>query len=216
MAKKIDMCGRVFGRLTVIEEKGREENNGEVMWLCKCSCGSETIVMGGSLRSGRTTSCGCVHKERTIETHTIHGCASRSGKHPAYNSWDNMKQRCGNPGKKEYELYGARGIIYDPRWEDFSIFWEDMKDAWQEGLEIDRIDTNGNYCKENCRWTTAKINNRNRRTTLFITAWGETRSLGDWCEAFGLDYNRTYQRISRDKWPAETALAMAPKKKTNN
>lgn len=127
-------------------------------WVCLCDCGVEFMAYSGCLRSGDTVSCGCRKLEHIRENFTNHGKASSQ----VYRIWAGMIQRCSNIGAPSYKLYGGRGITYDPRWERFENFYEDMGDR-PEGMSLDRIDVNGNYCKENCRWATAGVQNFNKR-----------------------------------------------------
>ena len=155
-----NLTGQRFGRLTVIE---RAENNkcGNTMWLCKCDCGNTTIAQGTHLKSHHTQSCGCFQKDISTKHHQSH---SR-----LYYVWRSMKYRCYNKNHKNYKDYGGRGISIDPRWKDFAAFrdWA-MANGYDETAPygqctIDRIDTNGNYCPENCRWTDMKTQRQNQR-----------------------------------------------------
>lgn len=162
--KKRELKGKIFGRLTVISEHGRS-NAGKVKWLCKCLCGKEIVCISGNLISGTTTSCGCY----MLEQQTKHG----DHKTKFYGVWRDMRYRCNSPSCSQYYNYGGRGIKVCPEWEDYLIFKRDMFDSYQEGLSIDRIDTNGDYKKSNCKWSTQKEQNRNqRRNNIIDTEWG--------------------------------------------
>ena len=154
---KNDLTGKVFSRLTVTKELGKESSKTWV--LCSCSCGVLNVkVRKDQVQSGNTKSCGCLYKEDRGTYSYRHGMSGT----PTYFSWQSMKERCRNPNVPGYENYGGRGITYDPRWEDFVAFYEDMGER-PEGLELDRIDVNGNYCKENCQWSDATAQSFNRR-----------------------------------------------------
>lgn len=162
--KTKDMLGQRFGKLTVIAFAGVDENN-KAEWKCRCDCGNEVIVTGGNLRSGNTTSCGCVHKkqlsERNSKLLTTHGMS----KTRLYTIWTDMKQRCGNPNDKYYYLYGGRGISVCSEWKsNFKSFAEwALANGYQDNLSIDRIDNDKGYCSDNCRWATAKEQANNKR-----------------------------------------------------
>lgn len=153
----IDLRGDVYGRLTVLEYKGIIKQRSS--WSCLCECGNIIVTSGNSLRRGRTSSCGCYKSELMSEKNTTHGMTSTR----QYVIWNSIISRCTRENEKGYENYGGRGISYDPKWSTFEGFWEDMEEGYSDDLSIDRIDNNGNYCKENCRWTTGSIQCWNRR-----------------------------------------------------
>lgn len=153
-----DLTGLRFGRLLVIkraEDYISKDGKGKVRWYCVCDCGDTKTVWSLSLVSGNTKSCGCIHKEVT----TRHGMKDSR----AYNIWKQMKSRCNNSSTMHYEYYGGRGITYDPKWEDFIGFWEDMEVGYSDDLTLDRIDVNGVYCKSNCRWISMQLQAQNQR-----------------------------------------------------
>lgn len=123
-----------------------------------------------------------------------------------YNRWNGMLNRCRNPKHIAYRLYGARGVKVCERWLDFKNFWEDMHNTFSEGMTIDRIDTNGDYTPENCRWATPKENNRNKRTTLFVEFNGERMPLVELCERAGMKYNTVRTRLLLSRMTPEEAV----------
>lgn len=122
---------------------------------------------------------------------------------PTYGTWYNMKSRCDNPTYTNFQKWGGRGITYDKRWSSFMNFLEDMGDR-PEGMSLDRIDNNGNYCKENCRWVTAKENSANRRSSRNINYNGQTKSIADWAKDLG--YTRQGMRYRLNHLSVEEAM----------
>ena len=166
----LDLTGRKFGRLTAIKPSGKDSTN-HTLWECECECGNHINVVTYSLTRGSTKSCGCIAKERAKrgDVRRKHGgCGTR-----LYRIWKNMKKRCNNPNNPDYiKWYGSRGIKVCDEWnESFECFrdWS-LKHGYSEELTIDRIDVNGNYCPENCKWSTAKEQRQNRRDSLCVTA----------------------------------------------
>lgn len=164
MGKEKSEIGNRYGRLTVVE---RAENNGrgDAMWKCSCECGNTSVVKGGSLRSGRARSCGCLlsekSKDRMQAMVTKHGGRGTN----LYRVWCGIKERCLNENNKSYHNYGGRGITICDQWKDDFVAFRDwaMENGYKEGLEIDRKDNDGPYSPENCRWTTPVENCQNKR-----------------------------------------------------
>jgi len=202
MPKKIELMGQTFGRLTVFKEVKKRKNN-HVVWLCRCKCGNSKQVRGSGLTSLRTQSCGCYKRERTSEAHKIHGEAGKNETR-MYRTWANMIKRCVGNKLKDY---GGRGIEVCEAWKKFIVFrdWA-LAHGYREDLEIDRIDNDGNYCPNNCRWTTRKVNARNTSRTKWFTIDGVRISLPEWCERYNMPYGVVYQRLTRG-WDIVKALA---------
>lgn len=158
----VDCLGMTFGRLQVL---GCVENiKGKAAWLCLCSCGSKTVAIGSQLRNGRTRSCGCLQRDVAKELFSrprVHG-RMRSGE---YASWRGMIERCSNPKHISYRNYGGRGIAVCEKWKTFSGFFEDMGPR-PVGKSVDRINVNGNYEAANCKWSTRKEQNCNKRPRI--------------------------------------------------
>lgn len=203
MGKLKDISGQKFGRLTVLD-KLHNHHKRNTYWLCVCECGNLVEVQGSTLKNGRSKSCGCLLKD----TNTKHGKAHI----PLYNVWVSMKQRCYNKCNKRYENYGQRGIaVYDEWKDDFQAFYDwAMSHGYKEGLQIDRIDVNGNYEPNNCRWVDVKTQQRNKSNNKLYTINGVTHCLSEWCETFNLKYDTVHMRLYRG-WSIERALELEAK-----
>lgn len=158
----IDLVGHQFGLLIVIAFAEKRGTQGQPHWRCSCDCGGTSIVAGNNLKSGATTSCGCVGRAKREAANLKHGAGRRAAKTPEYIVWKAMHQRCENPRSRDYPNYGGRGIAVCARWNDFAAFIADMGPR-PAGLTIDRINNDGNYEPTNCRWTTRAQQNANKR-----------------------------------------------------
>ena len=149
--KFIDRTAQVFGKLTVIEQVGRDKLK-KVLWRCRCECGNEAVVVSGSLVTGNTTSCGC------IVPNFKHGGSGKG----SYNTWRAMMRRCYNPKDKDYPRWGGKGITVYASWHDYATFAKDVGEP--SGVEtFDRINPTGNYEPSNVRWATPTLQARNIR-----------------------------------------------------
>lgn len=153
----MDIVGKTFNHLTVIEYAGKNKY-GKKLYKCKCNnCGNEKIMIGTEVKNGYSKSCGCLTKQNLKRKHGMTGT-------PIYKKWKNIKGRCFNPNASNYKWYGERGITMCEEWKnDFSKFYEDVGDIPFEGAELDRIDNNGNYEPNNVRWVDHRTNSNNRR-----------------------------------------------------
>lgn len=208
-----DETGQRYGRLVVKEKRHRDDRR-SWHWLCKCDCGNFCVVCGDNLRNGHTRSCGCLFKENVKTINRTHGASHTS----LYTVWRKIKERCSNPKEKGYKDYGGRGIEICKEWLDFAVFSEwAYSNGYEEGLTIDRIDNNGNYCPENCRWVSYTVNNRNRRNTLFLYFDGEIKALIEWAEILKIPYSTLEARLRVCKWSIkkafETPYIPRPRKK---
>lgn len=155
-----NLTGQRFGRLIVLGT-WPPVPGGRTRWRCLCDCGQETIVGSAHhLTSGNTKSCGCLHRDSARDRHLQHGGKGTR----LYNIWKNARQRCRNPKNPDFYLYGARGIIFATAWDDFATFraWA-LDNGYRDDLTLDRIDPDGDYEPNNCRWATWKEQRHNQR-----------------------------------------------------
>lgn len=167
MASTIDMSGQRFGRLRVMSRE-KSDGRGEARWRCICDCGSETVVLGSHLRSGRILSCGCYAREKSsqrMKEHYTGGNVRHMGRHTRlYQTWGNVKTRCLNAKNRAYKWYGAIGVTICAEWLKFEGFrdWA-LSNGYTDDLTIDRIDPFGNYEPSNCRWIPKNEQRANQR-----------------------------------------------------
>lgn len=193
-----DMTGLRFGRLTVLSITPKRHNRC-VIWLCKCDCGKTVEAQGSYLRNGETKSCGCLHDE-TISKNLIPFSPTHGGyKDRLHGVWTSMLTRCRNPNSESYHNYGGRGITVCKEWETSYQAFKDWaySNGYDENAEygkctLDRIDVNGNYCPENCRFISAHEQCKNMRVNRNITICGKTKCLADWARCIGVTPGAIY------------------------
>lgn len=201
-----DLTGLHFGRLIVIKKSS--DTSRKTRWDCKCECGNEVSVLGASLKSNNTRSCGCIKREMLIKRNFVHGLQHQEDGRTrrVYCIWARLKQRCRDPKVKEYKYYGGRGISISPEWNAFKTFYEwAMSHGYADNLTIDRIDNDGNYESSNCRWSTRIEQSRNKRNNHLITYMGQTKTLAEWSEDFGMESSTLRQRFNHG-WNLERAM----------
>lgn len=183
MSKLFDLTGMKFGRLVVLR-RDFECKKDETRWICKCDCGAVKSINGISLKTERTQSCGCLQAELASKRCRIYEDSDKR----LHSIWRGMKERCFRKENISYPFYGGRGITVCKEWaKSFIAFrgWA-LKNGYAENLSIDRMDSNGNYCPENCRWVTAKQQSNNTRRNVFITYKGKTKTVSEWAEITGI------------------------------
>ena len=207
-----DIIGQKFGMLTVVEYKGykiSKYNKGIHYYLCRCDCGN-TIVASADTIKYRRKSCGCLQKKRDPKYTTTHGMS----KTRLYRVWTNLKNRCTNPSVPEYKNYGGRGIKVCDRWlgvYGFRNFLNDMgakpNDKTMGGRSIwslDRIDVDGDYTPENCRWATIYEQSRNRRNNRLVPC---IKYLKDKNKKYCLDFRAENKIFNKCYYTLEEAIA---------
>lgn len=194
MPKKSNLVGQRFGRLTVLSAAGRIGTSA-MRWNCQCDCGNKTVVYGHFLKSGHTRSCGCLANESIAKRSTTHGQYESR----LYNIWHGMKARCYRKSATEYRRYGSRGIGICDEWrEDFQSFYNwAMSNGYADNLSIDRIDNNGNYCPENCRWVDIITQNNNKSSNRIVTANGESHTVSEWSKILCINDSTLCARLDR-------------------
>lgn len=180
---KENLIGKRFGKL-VVESVGEATKYG-YKWNCICDCGKKISVLTSNLNSGNTKSCGCFQKQVATEKHLKHGQNRRGKTTKLYRCWSDMKTRTNNSKCSEAKHYMGRGISCCKDWLVFENFYNwAINNGYKDGLTIDRINVNGNYCPENCRWITIKEQQRNKRNTIKYKG----KPIKEWCETFDINY----------------------------
>lgn len=200
---KNNALGARFGKLVVIRVLD-ERRHGHVMVECVCDCGNHKNIMLSSLIKGMTQSCGCYRKEYVSNKNRTHN----KSKTRLYSIWCDMKRRCYNQTNKRYENYGGRGIKVCDEWRNnFQSFYEwAMANGYSDDLTIDRINVNGNYAPENCKWSTSIEQQNNTTRNHFLTYNGKTMTLAEWERETGIHRDILKDRINKLHWTTERAL----------
>lgn len=208
MPKRKDLTNQKFGRLTAIKDVGKDKS-GHRMWECVCDCGTTKVLSVCHLNSGAVRSCGCLLTERNVkynkETKIKHGLRNSS----IYAIWRGIKRRTAVNSTHNYKDYGGRGIFMHQEWYDSfeSFYLWATSHGYQEGLSIDRIDNNGPYTPDNCRWVNEKTQANNRRNNRLVEFNGKTQTLSQWADELGIPRARIYKRAQSDLPPQELLYA---------
>lgn len=201
MPKFRDLTKQTFNRWTIIEHAGKTKW-GASLWLCRCSCGNKHIVNGANIVNGQSKSCGCLNIERSRNA----SCTHDKSRTPEYRIWANMIHRCINPNSQSFENYGKRGIEVCDTWiNSFTNFIEDMGKRPSDKYSIDRIDNNGNYSPDNCKWSTKKEQCNNRRNNNIINLDDKKQTLAQWAVELNI-HESTIRRRLRSGWPINKVL----------
>lgn len=200
---ELNLSGQKFGMLTVIK-RGENDNRNRIRFICKCDCGNEALITLYKLRSGGIKSCGCKRLK--------HGDTGSN----LYTVWHNLKVRCNNKKDANYHNYGGRGISVCDEWNDsYEPFqkWA-LANGYKKGLDLDRINNNGNYEPSNCRFVTRTINSNNRRSNHLLYAFGEKKTIKDWSrdKRCVVKHSTLLNRIFTCKWGDEKAITTPARK----
>lgn len=195
MQKFKDLRNMTFGRLTVLNENPLVKNK-QTYWKCKCECGNEKYISARHLKDNTIRSCGCLRQEfynRGIKNNKKHICKNKR----LAKILNHMKQRCYNVNAPNYKNYGGRGIKICDEWlENNQNFYDwSIKNGYSDDLSIDRINVNGNYEPNNCRWATPKQQANNRRNSVIVKLLNQNKTVAEWADYFGITYKDCYQRL---------------------
>lgn len=196
MSKLRDLAGQHFGRLTVLHRApNRKDASGRsrTYWTCQCECGKIFDVLADNLMYGRQVSCGCYKREINHNLKTTHGETNTR----LYGIWLSMKRRCDTPSLVAYPDYGGRGISVCEEWVNSYTAFRDwaMENGYDENLSIDRIDNNGNYCPDNCRWVDCVAQANNRRSNVILEYHGESHNITEWARILGKNPKTLFSRL---------------------
>jgi hypothetical protein len=197
-----NLVGQKFGNAIVLKRVANK--GGRVAYLCKCDCGNEFVTTALNLKSGDTKSCGCIRAKMLSSRNERHG----KSKTRLYRIWLGIKKRCTNKNESCYKNYGGRGIKICDEWVNNYPAFETWANAngYNENLTIDRIDVNGNYCPNNCRWITKQEQGYNKRNSRFIEYNNKKRTVAEWAKELGINYDTIHLRLQRG-WPIEKVLS---------
>ena len=202
--------GQKYGRWTVLNRADdviTKDNRNIRHWLCRCECGTVRVVRESSLKSGKSSSCGCYHSEKMKSVaggiNLTHGQSSSR----LYRIWRHMLNRCYYDNDIRFSSYGGRGIEVCSQWHSFEPFYEwANQNGYKDGLSIDRIDVNGNYEPGKCRWSGNIEQANNKRSCRYYTYQGETLTIAEWAKRYNMNYKKLWKRLERG-WSIDKSLS---------
>ena len=229
MARTQTRLGKKFGRLTVVERLDCDNRWKNYNYSCECDCGNTKVAKWKNLASGGTKSCGCLAKEvmegllasgiktraAKEERRTIRAATQKHSKHPLYNTWRKMKERCNNQNSENYKFYGAKGVSVCQEWsDDFLTFAKDMGERPKKH-SLDRINPAGNYEPSNCRWADKIVQAENQRIpkkVIMAIMNGKTETVAAFCKKLNIDVDKTILEIKNGR-TAEQAISVVWERK---
>jgi hypothetical protein len=195
------MIGKKFGKLTVIDKLPSDRHGARA--LCKCDCGATKVAYLYRLKSGANQSCGCTNRDRLTKMHFKHGMTNTR----LFRIWSSMRERCTNSNAINYKNYGGRGIAICKEWDEFIPFMEwALSNGYNYALAIDRIDNDGNYSPDNCRWVTPAENSNHKRNSVILSYGGKTQTISQWADEYGIGRSTLRNRILNYGWEISDAL----------
>ena len=209
-----DITGQRFGRLVVTGIYKRATHGKPITWNCICDCGKEYQVLGTRLRKGTTQSCGCLQRELSAERAKARMKTHGKTRTRLYSIWASMKNRCYCENNTHFNYYGGRGIKICEEWltEFMSFYNWAINNGYQDELTLDRINVDGDYSPDNCRWITMKQQGNNRRNNHLLNYGGRVWTLTELAEDKGIQKSLLYERLRRG-WDLERALTQPVKAK---
>ena len=208
----IDRAGERHGRLVVLE-RAQGMGKRRVYWRCQCDCGRTTLVVADKLSSGKTRSCGCLMADGIRARSLTHGHTQNRRPTPEYKAWLHAKGRCYTTTDAKYPIYGGRGIVMSDRWkDDFDAFLADMGPR-PDGRSLDRIDVNGPYSPENCRWATPATQANNTRGNIRVAIDGVELTLKEAARKYGVNYKALHHAVRYKRADAEATLRLLIQRK---
>lgn len=205
--KLVDLTGQRFGRLVVIR-RASLNIRGKPAWDCRCDCGAHRTIPGAALRKRNTRSCGCLKRDASTNRMRMHGDACHGHTTAEFRAWCSARERCSNPKNPAFKNYGGRGIVVCERWlTSYDTFLADMGRKPSPAHTLDRVDNNGPYSPENCRWATRVVQANNTRRNRLLEEDGHVHTAKDWSHLTGLSLSCIWTRLSNG-WSIHDTLTL--------